>query len=289
MGMGHRDQQTEAAEQALTLMGSSAEASVDAAVLDMQQTGLQSSSQQAAAAPRLAQASTHSRQVAGRAQAAGPLQDDMQHDSSSSEQHRRPETAATRPDAVDSSPAEMGGQATGGSRIHGLHLPQGPRGSLQAAAQPDAVPRDPEDCGRPADGSTSAEQPDEDMVDNGDAQQRYQRVQQALAALLARAPTPQQQQLVLSSLQTILHVRPSAMPMLLQLAWNEHDSRLASGPSMIASFGVPQNALSSGDPKHRRVRTRNPAFQSRLGQYPEVGSVVWLPLFSNSSPQSAVP
>ena len=52
-------------------------------------------------------------------------------------------------------------------------------------------------------------------------------------------------------------------------------------PLMIAAVGVPQNALSSGDPKHRRVRTRNPAFQSRLGQYPEVGSVVWSP---NSSP-----
>lgn len=50
-----------------------------------------------------------------------------------------------------------------------------------------------------------------------------------------------------------------------------------ANPLMIASFGVPQNALSSGDPKYRRVRTRNPAFQSRLGRYPEVGSIVWLP------------
>lgn len=212
VGMGHRDQQTEAAEQALTLMGSSAEASVNAAVLDMQQTGLQSSSQQAAAAPSHVQASTNSSQVAGGAQAGHPLQDD----SSSSEQHPRPETAATRPDAVDGSPAEMAGQASGGSRPHSLHLQQDglPRGSLPAAAEPGAVSHNPEDSGRPADAWTAAEQP-EGVVDNGDVQQRYQRVQQALVALLARAPTPQQQQLVLSSLQMILHVRPLAVPMLL--------------------------------------------------------------------------
>jgi hypothetical protein len=213
--MGHRDQQTEAAEQALALMGGSAEASVNAAVLDMQQTGLQSSSQQAAGALSHVQASTNSRQAAGGAQALHPLQDD----SSSSEQHPWPETAATRPDAVDSSPAEMGGQATGGSGLH-LQQDENLRGSLPAAAHLDATPHDPEDSGRPADGSMAAEQP-EGVVDNGDTQQRYQRVQQALAALLARAPTPQQQQLVLSSLQMILHVRPFVNPMLLHLAWNE--------------------------------------------------------------------
>jgi hypothetical protein len=38
-----------------------------------------------------------------------------------------------------------------------------------------------------------------------------------------------------------------------------------------ASDRMLQNALNSGDPKHRRVRRHNPAFQNRLGQYPEVG------------------
>ena len=222
VGMGHRDQQTEAAEQALTLMGSSAEASVNAAVLDMQQTGLQSSSHQAAAAPSHVEASTNSRQVAGGAQAVGLLQDDMQDDSSNSEQHLRPETAATCPDAADRSPAEMGGQASGGSCSHSLHLRQDElsRGSLPASAELGAVPHDPGDGGRPAEDVTAAEQP-EGLVDSGDARQRYRRVQQALAALLARAPTAQQQQLVLSSLQMILHVRRFAMPMLLHLARHE--------------------------------------------------------------------
>lgn len=266
-GMGHRDHRTEAAEDAAALLGGSAAAASGDTHAASQPSDACSAEPEApeAASASHAQRSSHQHLPKGAAESGSTptgmgsdskLQQpasaaatflmpmDIEGDSAGSQPAAAASSGRMEMDTPAATPVEP--QQHGASELQPDILQQHDPSELQpdisedvgqlgigsASSTADAISGSGGSVGsRPASGGGLP------PGEGADVQQRYQRVQQAVAELVARPP--QQRQLALSSLQTIL-----------------------------------QNALGSSDPKFRRVRQGNPAFQSRLGQFPEAVEVM---------------